>query len=217
VKFLIVGAGQTGRLVAEIVGRIPRLECVGFIDRDVALHGRQFYGVPVLGGEDRLEQMAGGEVEGALPVFGDLAARLRVFRRCRALRYQLVNVIEPSVVAASDVHLGEGIFISFGAKILTAVEIGDFALIGTGVNILHDSTIGPNCVIGGGSTIGASVTVGRNVSFGVGVQVASGRIRIGNDVRVAAGSVILRDVPDNAFVLGNPARVIGHNPPAEAS
>jgi len=58
-RFLIVGAGQTGRLVGEIVSRLPQLECVGYLDRDPALHGRSFYGIPVLGGEELLEAHAG--------------------------------------------------------------------------------------------------------------------------------------------------------------
>lgn len=215
-KFVIVGAGQTGRLVGEIVGRIPALKCIGYLDRNPALHGRNFYGIPVLGSEDLLESLI-GKAEGALPVIGDLTSRLRLFERCRSLGFAIPNVVEPTVVAASDVKYGQGVFVSFGAKILTAVEIGDFAFIGTGVNILHDTTIGSNCIIGGGSTIGASVSVGRNVSFGVGVQVASGRKRIGDNAKIAAGSVILADVPDNAFVLGNPARVIGRNDPVETA
>jgi acetyltransferase-like isoleucine patch superfamily enzyme len=44
------------------------------------------------------------------------------------------------------------------------------------------------------------------------VQIASGRKRIGHNAKIGAGSVVLKDVPDNGFVLGNPARVIGYNP-----
>ena len=176
---VIIGAGQAGRLVAEIVrNRIPDLECIGFLDRDSSLHGQDFFGVPVLGGAELLESLV-PTVDGALPVIGDLAARLRHFRRCRNLGLRLVNVIDPSVIVTSDLKLGEGIFVSFGSVILTHVEIADFCFIGTGVNILHDTTIGPNCVIGGGTNIGGSATVGGNVSFGVGVQVASAGIRIG--------------------------------------
>ena len=186
----------------------PDLECVGFLDRDRSLHGQRFFGVPVLGGDDRLEDFV-GEVEGALPVLGDLRVRLELFSRCRRLGFRLVNVIEPSVNMASDIKLGQGIVISCGAILLTGVEVKDYAFVGTGVRILHDTVIGSNCVIGGGSTIGASVTVGCNVSFGVGVQVASGRKRIGDNANIGAGSVILKDDPENVFMLGNPARAIG--------
>jgi UDP-perosamine 4-acetyltransferase len=197
-------------MVADIVKRIPHLECVGFLDRDPSLLGKVFHGVPVIGNDDQLEALR-GKVEGVLPVVGDISIRLKLVEKCRRLGFRLATVVDPSVLMASDVRLGEGVFISYGTILLTGVEIGDFAFIGTGVNILHDTVIGSNCVIGGGTTIGASATVGRNVSFGVGVSVASDGKRIGNNVKIGAGSVILNDVPDNAFVLGNPARAIGYN------
>ena len=209
-RFIILGAGQFGRLVADIVRRIPHLECAGFVDRDPSLLGKTFYGVPVLGDDDQIEGLQ-GKVQGFLPVIGDLQKRLRLFEKCHQLGFRLVSVLDPSVLMGSDVRLGEGVFISYGSNLLNGVEIGDLAFIGTGVNILHDTVIGPNCLIGGGTTIGASVTIGRNVSFGVGVTVASGKKRIGNNVTIGAGSVILNDVPDNAFVLGNPARAVGYN------
>ena len=91
-----------------------------------------------------------GEVEGALPVLGDLRVRHELFSRCRRLGFRLVNVIEPSVNMASDIKLGRGIVISCGAILLTGVEVKDYAFVGTGVRILHDTVIGSNCVIGGG-------------------------------------------------------------------
>lgn len=49
--------------------------------------------------------------------------------------------------------------------------------------------------------IGDNVTVGANV-------VIIGDIKIGNNVVIGAGSVVVKDVPDNAIVVGNPARII---------
>lgn len=51
--------------------------------------------------------------------------------------------------------------------------------------------------IGAGSTIAPGVTVGRNALVG-------------------AGSVVTRDIPDNAIVLGNPARIVGHRKPQDS-
>ena len=40
-------------------------------------------------------------------------------------------------------------------------------------------------------------------------------ITIGDNVTAGAGSVVVKDVPDNAVVVGNPARIIKYNPPIE--
>ena len=52
--------------------------------------------------------------------------------------------------------------------------------------------------------IGDNVVVGANV-------VIIGNIRIGNNVVIGAGSVVVKDIPDNAVVVGNPARIIKIN------
>jgi serine O-acetyltransferase len=50
-------------------------------------------------------------------------------------------------------------------------------------------------------------TIGRNVDFGVGV-ICIGDVHIGDNAIIAAGAVVVKDVPANAIVAGNPAKVI---------
>ena len=50
-------------------------------------------------------------------------------------------------------------------------------------------------------------TIGDNVSIYTGATVYGG-IRIGNNVKIAAGSVVFHDVPDNCVVAGNPAVIV---------
>ena len=49
--------------------------------------------------------------------------------------------------------------------------------------------------------------LGDNVDVGANVVVIGG-VRIGNNVKIGAGSVVTKDVPDNCTVVGNPARII---------
>ncbi len=49
--------------------------------------------------------------------------------------------------------------------------------------------------------------IGDNVSLGANVTVI-GNVHIGNNVIVGAGSVVIKDVPDNCVVAGNPAKII---------
>ena len=50
-------------------------------------------------------------------------------------------------------------------------------------------------------------TIGDNVTLGVNVTII-GPIYIGNNVTIGAGSVVVKDIPDNAVAVGNPARVV---------
>ena len=49
--------------------------------------------------------------------------------------------------------------------------------------------------------------IGDNVTFGVNVTII-GSVKIGNNVTIGAGSVVVKDIPDNSIAVGNPCRVI---------
>ena len=49
--------------------------------------------------------------------------------------------------------------------------------------------------------------IGDNVTLGVNVTIIGG-VTIGNNVTIGAGSVVVKDIPDNSVAVGNPARVI---------
>jgi serine O-acetyltransferase len=98
------------------------------------------------------------------------------------------------------VRIGMGIMIDHG----TGVVIGETAVIGNNVSILQDVTLG-----GTGKEDGdRHPKIGDNVLLAAGAKVL-GNIRVGNCSKVAAGSVVLKDVPANKTVAGVPARIVG--------
>ena len=109
-----------------------------------------------------------------------------------------------------DVHpaarIGSGIIIDHG----TSVVIGETAVIEDNVSLLHEVTLG-----GTGKEMGdRHPKVRRGVLIGAGAKIL-GNIEIGAGAKVAAGSVVLRDVPPGTTVAGIPARVVARCTVAE--
>ncbi len=76
--------------------------------------------------------------------------------------------------------------------------------------ILNADSIGSNFRCIHCTTIGAykgRPTIGDNVELGANVTII-GNIHIGNNVTVGAGAVVVKDIPDNCIIAGNPAKII---------
>ncbi|MEH7827428.1 serine O-acetyltransferase [Gemmobacter denitrificans] len=109
-----------------------------------------------------------------------------------------------SEVFGVDIHpaarIGRGIMIDHAHSIV----IGETAVVGDNVSMLHSVTLG-----GTGKEDGdRHPKIGNGVLIGAGAKVL-GNIHIGHCTRIAAGSVVLQDVPPCKTVAGVPARVVG--------
>lgn len=129
--------------------------------------------------------------------------------------------------AAHNLHKSGKVFtarlISQTARFMTGIEIHPGATIGEGLFIDHGSgvvigetaEIGNNCTIYQGVTLGGTgkdtgkrhPTIGDNVLIGSGARVL-GPVNVGNNVKIAAGAVVLDDLPDDCTAVGVPARIV---------
>ncbi|MGC8955574.1 MAG: serine O-acetyltransferase EpsC [Fervidobacterium sp.] len=134
---------------------------------------------------------------------------LRLYRMSRAfyisnfkfLAYLLyhINRVFYSVDIHPGANISPGVVIDHG----TGVVIGSTAEVGSGTIIYHGVTLGARYVMKGKR----HPTIGQNVVLGAGAKVI-GPVYIGNNVKVGANAVVNRDVPDNATVVGIPARIV---------
>nr|WP_282960144.1 sugar O-acetyltransferase [Sphingobium limneticum] len=107
-----------------------------------------------------------------------------------------------------NIFLGDGVFLNFNCVILDVVEvtIGNGTQIGAGVQILTADHPRDPAARATGIEWGRPIRIGRNVWIGGGAIILPG-VSIGDDALIGAGSVVTRDVPAGATVVGNPARV----------
>ena len=111
---------------------------------------------------------------------------------------------QSSRIFAVDINpaarIGNGLMIDHG----TGVVIGETAVVGNNCSILQNVTLGGN-----GKEVGdRHPKIGDHVLLAAGAKVL-GNITVGHCSKVAAGSVVLKDVPSNKTVAGVPAKIVG--------
>ena len=96
-------------------------------------------------------------------------------------------------------RIGKGVFIDHGM----GVVIGETAEVGDDCTIYHGVTLGGTSL----QRTKRHPTLGNNVTVGSGAAIL-GAITLGDGVKVGANSVVVKDVPPNATVVGIPGRVV---------
>jgi serine O-acetyltransferase len=97
-------------------------------------------------------------------------------------------------------RIGRGIFLDHA----TGLVVGETAVIDDDVSILHDVTLGGT----GKENEDRHPKIRHGVMIGAGAKIL-GNIEVGHCARIAAGSVVIKPVPNNVTVAGVPAKVVG--------
>lgn len=136
---------------------------------------------------------------------------VRMYRRAHRLyvhkHYFLARWVSQRCVRKTGIEIhpgakiGKRFFIDHGV----GVVIGETTEIGDDVTLYQGVTLG-----GTGKDSGKRhPTIGSNVMIGAGAKVL-GPIKIGNNCKVAAGAVVLDNIPDDSTAVGVPARIARH-------
>lgn len=130
------------------------------------------------------------------------ATRATLLTRPFAAIAQKLAEIVTGISIPAQCQIGDGLYIGHYGSIILAAE----ARIGHNCSLAQNVTIG----IAGGAEDRGAPTIGNRVFIGA-HSVIVGRITIGDDAVICAGSVVSRPVPARAVVMGNPARVVSYD------
>ena len=199
---VIVGASGHGREVAHtfLLNHNPR-DFLGFLD-DVR-GGSTPEGWPIIGKISDWTQSSHAEFVVGV---NDPRSRRLVVNTMQSLGSPIWgSVIHPSVSVHASVKVGYGVMILGGVQMTVNITIGHFTSINRLVSLGHDCVLGDYTSIAPLASISGSVTLCQGVDIGTSAAIRQ-RLSLGGGCAVGMGAVVVKDVPPNTLVVGNPAK-----------
>ena len=210
-QLVIVGAGDFGREMANVVERInakssmPEWNLAGFIDDNPDIQGDVIDGYRVIGTTEYLNSF-NHEIY-AICSLGVAKVRKQVIEKINNPNVKYATLIDPDARIYRGASVGEGSIICGGSILAINTRVGDHVIVNLNCTLGHDDIINDYCVINPGVNVSGKVVVQQCTDLGTGMKAIQG-LTIGSNTVIGAGSVVIRDIPDNCTAVGIPAKKI---------
>lgn len=208
-RIAIIGAGGSARdilVIVEAINKIePTFDFLGFIvDTQYGEPGAIVDGKPILGDFSWIEQNPDVQLVCGVGSPGD---RRELVRRAEELGATFCTLIHPHAVLTPRIKIGRGTVISAGCLFTSCINIGSHVHLNLAVTVAHDCVIEDFVTISPGVHCSGNVTINEGCFVGTGANIIE-KIKIGHWSTIGAGCAVIRDVPDNATMVGVPGKVI---------
>lgn len=205
----IYGAGGLGREVFyALLDSGARRKDIVFVDDVKSNSETSFLSVPLINFEC-VSKYNTEELQMVI-AFGNPHSRYLAYSKVLTRGYPLTTVLDRTAITRGSVDIGTGSILSTYSVISDGSVVGKNCLINSGVIVGHDAIIGSHTSISSQVNVGGGTEIGERTFVGSGAKIRDG-IKIGKCVVIGAGSIVLKDVPDDVVVLGNPAKIIAKN------
>lgn len=207
-KLVIWGASGHAKVIADIIQLHGDFQIVGFLDDvNVDRHGQTFFGYTILGGKEQLDELITSGIEHTIIGFGNCHSRYQLAKFAYSKGFKFTNAIHPRSIIARDVLIGEGSVVVAGAVVNPGSKLGKHVIINTCASVGHDCTVQDAVHIAPGVRVGGHSTIGERSWIGIGSALRD-HVKIGKNCIIGAGTVVVKDLPDNVVAYGVPAKII---------
>ncbi len=211
-EIVIIGGGyafwEIHELIEDINEKSPRYKVIGILDDNTALHGTSLKEIPVLGPVAKAKTLpASVKFIFAIGSFRTRIIRSKILEALQLPEERFETLIHPTAKVFSTAKVGHGCIIHYGTVVFNHTRIESFAIIAASCVIAVNNLIGRGSLMGSSITTTTGVKVGPYSFIGSGTNIGE-NVEIGPGAQVGMGSLILKDVKEGIFVLGNPPRML---------
>jgi acetyltransferase EpsM len=211
-KLIILGGSGIGMIAASVAETMGKYEVCGFLNDSMQIGTQigKYKKFKVIGKTEDIEQYIKNGYYFFIAYVG-LQNEKETFQKTDTLpipNNQLASLIHPSAQFPDGYcKIGKGVLFAPLAQISPDTTISSNCILLANSFVGHDSFLDKFAHVATNGVVGANVHVGKSVHIGSNATIRE-KIRIGNYSLVGAGSVVLKDVPENTVVVGNPARIL---------
>lgn len=202
------GNARESLLAIEALNRISlRWNVLGFVDDNAEYWGRECCGFKVLGGREIFTDFPDAKILAVPGKPENFSKRDRIIDLIAVPESRFASIVDPSARIAPNAKLGINTLLMANVVISCSVELGDHCVVLPNTVISHDCFIDRYTLIGSNTSISGSCSIGANCYIGSGTRIKD-HVSIGRRCLIGLGSCVIRNVPDNTVVAGNPARYL---------
>ncbi|WP_041577443.1 acetyltransferase [Bdellovibrio bacteriovorus] len=203
-QIVIFGCGGHAKVITDIIQATTNHTIAAFFDNTPK--NSEFLGHPVFSDLQQLATFCRTKnITQAAIAIGNNSARRKLAAEASQIGLELPVLIHPKTVISPSAKIGPGTVVMPGVIVNSDAIIESGCILNSGAVIEHDCSIGAFSHIAPGSVLCGGVTVGELTLIGA-RSVAIPLIRIGSQSTLGAGSVVVRDIPENVCAMGNPAK-----------
>jgi acetyltransferase EpsM len=212
-KLIIIGAHGNGAVVASTVADInrvsPEWELLGFLDDRAE---GEIHGYPVLGSVTKATIQKFLDDPEVYFYWALVSVKLREAFTGRLFELEIpeerfATVVHPSAVVSEFAKLGYGVSIQPLVNVGPGVEVGNYVHVFAQSMLGHDAVLEDFSYVANNACVGANVRLKRGAYLGTNATTIE-NIELGAWSLVGMASCVLKSVPDNAVVVGNPGKEI---------
>jgi len=214
-NIIVIGADVSGMNIFTVIQDTNRIsskwKVIAYLD-EYKKHDGTLFGIPIFNTFEDIISRTGTikEETYVISAIGSPRDRLRLMKQAESKGFKLATIIHPSANISDYAKIEEGCIICQFASVHPFAHVKRMSYIHTAVVIGPKVTIGEAVTINSLCAISSNTKIGDYCYVGVGTKVIQ-KINIGKNATLGAGSVIIKDVPENCLAAGVPAEIKKRN------